>query len=199
MKKAWIILGMAALLVFDSHSLWASEIRFTEPATEGIPVILFGDFLGWSGTPGPEVAEVDIFTPSFPFFTTTGLYGGMAYEPNSTTPSDLAFMDVSSFDTAKAWFFSDGFNVGPAVVAGYPISSLSDAVDLYQSLIGNYQFQPITETGGVDTIMSFTNNGNFLNVNIVSDAAPTVPIPGSVFLMGSGLLGLVGWRRFRKS
>jgi len=29
--------------------------------------------------------------------------------------------------------------------------------------------------------------------------ANPVPIPGSVLLMGSGLLGLVGWRRFRKS
>jgi len=28
--------------------------------------------------------------------------------------------------------------------------------------------------------------------------ANPVPIPGSVLLMGSGLLGLVGWRRFRK-
>jgi len=29
--------------------------------------------------------------------------------------------------------------------------------------------------------------------------APAVPIPPTVLLLGSGLLGLVGWRRFRKS
>ena len=29
--------------------------------------------------------------------------------------------------------------------------------------------------------------------------AEVVPLPGSVVLLGSGLLGLVGWRRFRKS
>jgi hypothetical protein len=26
-----------------------------------------------------------------------------------------------------------------------------------------------------------------------------VPLPGSLFILGSGLLGLVGWRRFRKN
>jgi hypothetical protein len=28
--------------------------------------------------------------------------------------------------------------------------------------------------------------------------SPIVPIPGSVLLLGSGLLGLAGWKRFRK-
>ena len=30
-------------------------------------------------------------------------------------------------------------------------------------------------------------------------ATPSVPIPGAVWLLGSGLLGLAGWRRFRKN
>lgn len=34
--------------------------------------------------------------------------------------------------------------------------------------------------------------------NIARTEFTTVPIPGSVFLLGSSLLGLVGWRRFRK-
>jgi hypothetical protein len=30
-------------------------------------------------------------------------------------------------------------------------------------------------------------------------ALQPVPLPGTLLLLGSGLLGLVGWRRFRKS
>ena len=33
----------------------------------------------------------------------------------------------------------------------------------------------------------------------ISHAVPIVPIPGAVWLLGSGLLGLGGWRRFKKN
>jgi hypothetical protein len=88
-----------------------------------------------------------------------------------------------------------GDKAAAEAVASHLISSLSDAVDLYKSLTGNYQFLPITETGCVDTIMSFSNQGNVLNVNIVSDAGSEVPIPGSVLLLGSGLLCMAAYRR----
>lgn len=38
----------------------------------------------------------------------------------------------------------------------------------------------------------------FAGVNLTIDVTP-VPLPGAVWLLGSGLLGLAGWRRFRIS
>jgi hypothetical protein len=37
-----------------------------------------------------------------------------------------------------------------------------------------------------------------VGANLVSLDVHVVPLPPSVFLLGSGLLGLAGWRRFRK-
>jgi hypothetical protein len=41
------------------------------------------------------------------------------------------------------------------------------------------------------------------DINILNATAfvppPAVPLPPSVLLLGSGLLGLAGWRRFKKS
>jgi len=43
-------------------------------------------------------------------------------------------------------------------------------------------------------------NGSYYYGSTPLDATiTTVPIPGALWLLGSGLLGLTGWRRIRKS
>jgi hypothetical protein len=37
------------------------------------------------------------------------------------------------------------------------------------------------------------------NIGVRIDGGAPVPLPPTVLLLGSGLLGLVGWRRFRKA
>jgi hypothetical protein len=56
--------------------------------------------------------------------------------------------------------------------------------------------------GDVLTFTAFGTNGGvpyFLGVNLTIDVTPAaVPLPPSLMLLGSGLLGLTGWRRIRK-
>jgi hypothetical protein len=54
---------------------------------------------------------------------------------------------------------------------------------------GNFHFWSSYETS------SFTG----LGIRIYDNSCPPVPLPSAVWLLGSGLLGLGGWRRFRKS
>jgi hypothetical protein len=61
----------------------------------------------------------------------------------------------------------------------------------------------IANPGPYDNSNPFPNGGLSVALKIAglsgSTEAVNVPLPPSVLLMGSGLLGLVGWRRFRKS
>jgi len=43
--------------------------------------------------------------------------------------------------------------------------------------------------------------GNYYQtpVSVSIASFEVVPLPGAVWLLGSGLLGLVGWRRFKQS
>lgn len=55
-----------------------------------------------------------------------------------------------------------------------------------------------TNTGGFGSGRSLGFIADTDNILFPGDFTP-VPLPPSVLLLGSGLLGLVGWRRFRKS
>ncbi len=83
------------------------------------------------------------------------------------------------------WYFNIndvGGGTGYAMNAGYPEAFDSATTDLYYYATNNQTFQS-------SSITSFQGTWT----------AVAVPLPPSVLLLGSGLLGLAGWRRFRKS
>jgi hypothetical protein len=58
----------------------------------------------------------------------------------------------------------------------------------------------LTETVAVGTTIDFiVGETNLFGNTPLAVTINTVPIPGPFLLLGSGLLGLAGWRRFRKS
>jgi len=59
-----------------------------------------------------------------------------------------------------------------------------------------------TSYGTLDLSFRYTlvaAEGASFNFNFIEGSGSPVPIPASVLLLGSGLLGLAGWRRFKKS
>jgi len=75
-------------------------------------------------------------------------------------------------------------------------NGVSDAEALY---VSNLELDPgakLDLNGFHLYYQHLTNNGgSFEN----GSPQQVVPVPGTLLLLGSGLLGLVGWRRFRKS
>jgi hypothetical protein len=64
--------------------------------------------------------------------------------------------------------------------------------DMVYSMVGSEELENM-----VFSLMSF-NEPSFKNYAVASSVAAT-PVPPSALLLGTGLLGLVAWRRFRKS
>ena len=75
--------------------------------------------------------------------------------------------------------------------------SVADAIDLYDGSAGGAGFD-LAESG-FEWIryIKVENTGHAGEIDGFSDVAP-VPIPGAVWLLGSGLLGLIGLRRGKK-
>jgi hypothetical protein len=58
---------------------------------------------------------------------------------------------------------------------------------------------PVTSAGSVgDDIVSAVSGIDYTNAVVKITGANSVPIPAAAWLLGSGLIGLIGLRRFRK-
>ncbi len=141
--------------------------------TTGIPVV--EGFLVWLDGP-------TLFTPA-----TNGTFvisDVIAFSNNLTNPSD---------PHGVAQLYSDD-----ALPPGWTINSIPTGVNVGFALFAENTddtFNSITESGvGGGQGASVTYNFNSDPFN-----SSEVPLPPSALLMGSGLLGLVGFRRFRKS
>ena len=107
------------------------------------------------------------------------------------------------FNLVGAYFsyfaVNDGFSPYSSAgitVTGYNSGRLVGAVHV--SLTNNFVYQSLG-LANIDTVTFTTDEGVdkhwWLMDNMEYSA---VPLPGTVWLLGSGFLGLAGWRRFRK-
>lgn len=132
---------------------------------------------------------------------------------------ELAYVEVSA--DGSNWYRFDNYSLTSNPVGAYGTIDPTDVYQLGCKYIQGYGEQYDLDDLGLDKIsyvriLDVVGDGNYLDSNshIIYDAYPTwgsagfdldavgvlhqgspVPIPGAVWLLGSGLLGIVGIRR----
>lgn len=120
----------------------------------------------------------------------------------------LTFIDIPDVDFiltatangnngANAYFFNNGsITAGPYINTTFDnlvISDLGSSASFFADLTGGGRIE------GAFIISSGTIAGSFTGTNLLAKAGPVVPVPAAVWLFGSGLLGLVGVARRKKT
>ena len=110
---------------------------------------------------------------------------------------ELTFSDYGDFE--KLYIYSAGtgnglFSTDNAVVTGLsPFDTSWEDVDYYLNFYSGYMSYHLI-SGRLD---GYHKNGYEFTAEINNPSGNTVPIPGAVWLLGSGLIGFAGLRRKR--
>ena len=154
-----------------------SVFGFTTLYSFGMP--LNGD---WDGALGPMAGLNDSFLDYGVTDTMTftlprpvkGVGGFMNYAPPTTVPIPTT---IAVYDSTHT------------LIESYNLTFLTSGANDTGEFLGFLESSPI--------IKYFTLTDNFIGITDLT-TVPSVPLPGAVWLLGSGLAGLLGLRRFRK-
>jgi hypothetical protein len=108
------------------------------------------------------------------------------FEQGTTSYNYDFLSDALLFESTKMWFFS-----GPADELNHPPAELS-VTDWANLKTQTFQQAYFVTESGIEGKFVYEPGGN------VYIGFSDVPVPPTAILLGSGLLGLVSWRRFRK-
>jgi hypothetical protein len=142
---------------------------------------------------------------------------GLTTSPQNVAPGQVALhpgFDTDTALTVARWTspisgtvnVSGFFGAGDIGVMSYYIlynNNYTNRIlsDLNDPNTKTFSFNQSVYAGDtIDFVVGPNTNGSYYYGSTPLDATiTTVPIPGALWLLGSGLLGLTGWRRIRKS
>ncbi|MFA4903672.1 MAG: PEP-CTERM sorting domain-containing protein [Desulfobaccales bacterium] len=186
MKKTHFVMTISALLVLATSSAWAVPTINIDESLEGaLPKVTFSGFTT-QGNPSVSTTNESVFIDGnlVANFINNGKfaeYGIKMLEPafEGGGVSDFAILTV--------------YDVNVTVPQRFTLSFFSDGATGFERELAAFDFKfptakEITETGGLQNLFDFPG----LVVNAKSDV---IPLPSTVLLLGSGLVGLAAYAR----
>lgn len=220
MKKLWLFPLILALGLIFVHSLQADTIDYTFKSNFQLPIYPVIDPLGiGSGTgtailnfvvaPPPSQTEYlpnyysysSIFNSLISTLTLMGTNVDGTYNTDTTLHIDNA---ISSIAPPGYW---DGMLSQTKINLSGNSYEFYFGINMPQSFWEDSEVPPLPKLISNDMIEAsqlliysnlYSSGPNYISWNVDVDSQ-IIPIPGSVWLLASGLLGLKGWKEFKKN
>lgn len=213
-SKLFLVLVLTAVICLPGMAMASTILNFddigTAPSGYATMPSTYGG-LTWTGTP----FDMTVLTEAFLHNTGSSFPSGLnavRSAASMVTSADPFFFDGASFGTMKQYNYNQAYSATSVTITGYLGANLVGSQTINFTPTANGAAYALTYTSGtlagaVDKLV-FTDTwpdtmhygaGYFLMDNFAYTLAPTpaVPVPPSVLLLGSGLLGL-GALRFRR-
>jgi hypothetical protein len=125
-----------------------------------------------------------------------GHRGGDIIYSSTQNLAGVDIMGVEPFDIGDAFTIPTTIASLASFNSGGPVS-----LDIW-AMLANGHTSHVTADGNFSDLWLFSSPGSSIGqvgISINNNIPPVIPVPTTVLLLGSGLLSLAGWRRFRKN
>lgn len=128
-----------------------------------------------------------------------GTIGNYSVASTAFDPITIASSNVFSLDSFYVTTDADGYNI---YYSGYLNNSLVASGQITATIHSNQYFvdlSSLSEWGAIDKI-NFSSSGTYsAHVCLDNITYSSVPIPAALWLLSSGLLGLLGYKKCRRA
>lgn len=150
---------------------------------------------GWNGSDAGDYIQIGFSVMDGYEISLDELWLGT--RSSNTGPGTIGvYTSLDGYSTALTEITQEGSAYSNSIVDLSILSAVSGDFYLRLYEIGDTQADGDGITAGTGTFrISDYYDGDYTDVQITGTPSPTVPVPGALWLLGSGLLGVVGLRR----